>query len=315
MQKRRLGRSPLDIAPLVLGGNVFGWTADAETSYRVLDGFVAAGGNCVDTANTYSTWVPGHRGGESEIIVGQWLKRRGRRDDVIVATKVGMRMGDGSHGLAPDYIRRSCDESLRRLQTDYIDIYQAHSDDEHTPQEETLGAFADLVKAGKVRALGASNFTAARLASSLAISARLGLPRYESLQPHFNLYERGGFEADVQPMCVEERVGVIPYFGLARGFLTGKYRNHADLEGRPRGSGVAGMLNARGFAILGALDAVAARHKATPAQVALAWVMAQPAISGPIASVTTPTQLHDIVGALKLKLDSDAMAALDRASA
>ena len=315
MQRRRLGRTEIEIAPMVFGGNVFGWTADEATSCDLLDRFVAAGGNCIDTANVYSAWAEGHSGGESETVIGSWLKRRGRRDEVVIATKVGMKMGDGSKGLAPDYIRRSLDDSLRRLGTDYVDLYQAHEDDPTVPLEETLGAFAELIEAGKVRAIGASNYEAPRLQEALDASARLGLPRYETLQPHYNLRHRQAFEAAQQPLCRREEIGVIPYFGLARGFLTGKYRSKDDIGQSVRGSGVVDYLDARGRAILEALDAVAAEQRATPAQVALAWLMARPTVAGPIVSATKPAQLEDNLKALGLELTADQTARLDAASA
>jgi aryl-alcohol dehydrogenase-like predicted oxidoreductase len=316
MQLRPLGRSALQVAPLAFGGNVFGWTADEATSFALLDAFVDAGFNLVDTADVYSRWVPGHGGGESEAIIGRWLQRDpANRRRVVVATKVGMDMGGGRVGLKPAYIRESAEASLRRLNTDRIDLYQAHQDDPGTPLEDTLRAFADLIAEGKVRAIGASNYTAPRLAEALATSARLGLPRYETLQPHYNLVERAGFEAELGPLSLREGLGVIPYFSLARGFLTGKYRSEADLGKSPRGGGVKAYLNERGLRILGALDAVAAETKATPAQVALAWAMARPGITAPIASATSVQQLRELLAAARLDLCADAIARLDAASA
>jgi aryl-alcohol dehydrogenase-like predicted oxidoreductase len=265
MQQRPLGRSGLTVAPLALGGNVFGWTADEAASFAVLDAFVGDGFNLIDTADVYSTWVPGHRGGESETMIGRWLARSGKRNRVVLATKVGKDMGNGRVGLAPKYIRQAVDASLKRLQTDHIDLYQSHDDDANTPLEETLGAFADLIQAGKVRAIGASNHTAARLKQALDTSTRHGLPRYESLQPHYNLYDRADYEAKLEPACVEHGLGVISYFGLAKGFLTGKYRSETDLGQSQRGGGVAGYLDARGLRILAALDEVAGELRATPA--------------------------------------------------
>jgi aryl-alcohol dehydrogenase-like predicted oxidoreductase len=314
MHLRPLGRSGLQVAPLALGGNVFGWTADEATSFAVLDAFVDAGFNLVDTADIYSNWVPGHAGGESETVIGRWFKASGRRDRVVLATKLGKPMGEGRSGLSRRWMRQAVDDSLRRLQTDRIDLYQAHDDDPATPLEETLGAFADLMREGKVRAIGASNFTAPRLAEALAVSARLGLPRYETLQPLFNLVDRAPYEAALQPLCVAEGVGVINFFGLARGFLTGKYRCEADLGKSPRGAGVKGCLNPRGMRILAALDDVAARHRATTAQVALAWQMAQPGIAAPIASATSVAQLQELLGAATLALTSADRAQLDIAS-
>ena len=314
MQRRPLGRSGLSTAPIVFGGNVFGWTADAATSFALLDAFVDAGFNCIDTADSYSRWAPGHQGGESETVIGNWLRRRGRRDDVIIATKVGSDMGQG-RCVTRDYILRSVEESLQRLQTDYIDLYQEHYDDETTPVAETLEAFATLIRQGKVRAIGASNISAARLAESLAASAQHGLPRYETLQPHYNLVERTGYERDFAPICREHGLGVIPYWSLAAGFLTGKYRSEADLAKSPRGQGVKKYLDARGLHVLAALDRVAAGAGATPAQVALAWLIARPTVTAPIASATSVAQWHDIARAAELKLSADAMRTLDEASA
>ncbi|QNH63342.1 aldo/keto reductase [Hymenobacter sediminicola] len=317
MQHRELGHSGLHIAPLVLGGNVFGWTADEAASFRVLDAFVAGGGNAIDTANVYSAWAPGHQGGESETVLGKWLKQRGRRDDVLILTKVGMEMGDGSKGLAKDYIRRSVEDSLRRLQTDYIDLYQSHKDDETLPVTEPLEAYAELIKEGKVRAIGASNYSASRLREALAASEQHGLPRYESLQPEYNLYNRAAFEQELQPLILEKGLGVIPYFGLASGFLTGKYRTEADLNKSIRGSSIGPKyLNDRGRGILAALDAVVAGHAgSTPAQVALAWILAQPGLTAPIASATTPNQIQELLGAATLHLSPDEVTRLNQASA
>jgi aryl-alcohol dehydrogenase-like predicted oxidoreductase len=312
MKKRQLGKSDLYVAPLCLGGNVFGWTADEAMSLTLLDGFIAAGFNFIDTADVYSKWAPGHHGGESETVIGDWLKRRGRRDDVIIATKVGSDMGLGKKGLSKAYIMRAAEDSLRRLGTDYIDLYQSHRDDPDTPIEETLEAYGALIKAGKVRAIGASNFTAERLVASLDASARHGLPRYETLQPEYNLMVRD-FENDLAPLCARHRIGVIPYFGLASGFLTGKYRSKADLKQSPRGEDVEQYLTPRGFTVLSALDAVAARHHATPAQVALAWLMAK--VTAPIASATSPKQLGDLVASAQLTLDPADIGDLDAASA
>jgi aryl-alcohol dehydrogenase-like predicted oxidoreductase len=314
MEKRALGRSGLTVAPLALGGNVFGWTADAATSERVLDAFVDAGFDLIDTADMYSAWAPGNQGGESETIIGNWLKRRGGRDRLVIATKVGADLGPGRRGLSPARIREAVEGSLRRLQTDYIDLYQSHYDDAATPQAETLGAYAELIRAGKVRAIGASNFTAARLAEALEASRRHGLPRYESLQPHYNLYDRAGYEAELEPLCRREGLGVIPYYGLASGFLTGKYRSEADLGKSVRGGGMKKYLDERGHRVLAALDAVAAGHRATPAQVALAWLMARPGLTAPIASATGAGQLAEILGAAKLALTPGDISALDRAS-
>jgi aryl-alcohol dehydrogenase-like predicted oxidoreductase len=315
MDMRELGCSGIKVSPACLGGNVFGWTADEKASFAVLDDFVAGGGNFIDTADIYSTWVPGHTGGESETVLGKWLKARGNREKVIVATKVGSDMGGGKKGLKAPYIAQAVEDSLKRLQTDYIDLYQSHRDDEATPQEETLGAYAKLVKAGKVRAIGASNFSAARLKQALEISAKHGLPRYESLQPEYNLYTRADFEKELEPLCRKEEIGVISYYGLASGFLTGKYRSKADLNKSPRGEDIEQYLNPRGLRILKALDETAAEAKATPAQVALAWLMARPSVTAPIVSATRVEQAEDIVKAMRLKLSAAAIERLTRASA
>jgi aryl-alcohol dehydrogenase-like predicted oxidoreductase len=313
MQRRKLGRSGLEIAPIVFGGNVFGWTADEPTSFALLDAFVAGGFNCIDTADVYSRWVPGHPGGESETVIGNWLKRRGKRDDVIIATKVGGDMGEGRN-LTKPYILKCADASLKRLQTDYIDLYQEHWDDDVTPVEETMEAFATLIRAGKVRAIGASNLTPARLRDSLAASAKNGWPRYESLQPHYNLVERPAYERDFEALCVEHGLGVIPYWSLAAGFLTGKYRSEADLVKSPRGQGVKKYLDARGMRVLAALDRVARDAAATPAQVALAWLIARPSITAPIASATSLAQWQEIAVAARMNLGADAIKLLDEAS-
>jgi aryl-alcohol dehydrogenase-like predicted oxidoreductase len=317
MQYRSLGRSPLQVSPLCLGGNVFGWTADEGTSFAILDAWVDAGFNFVDTADVYSKWAPGHAGGESESVIGRWLKQGGgRREKVVIATKVGFEMGEGKGGLSRRWIEQAVDDSLRRLQVDCIDLYQAHVDDDKTPLEETLEAFARLVKAGKVRAIGASNYSAARLAEALATSKRLGLPRYESLQPLYNLYDRAVFERELQPLCAREEVGVINFYALAAGFLSGKYRKPQDATQSARGANtVKKYLNERGLKILGALDEAAQRTGSTPARVAIAWVMARPAITAPIASATSVAQLDELVQASRLVLDRDTVALLDAASA
>lgn len=316
MQLRSLGRSGLQVSPLCFGGNVFGWTADEATSFALLDVWVDAGFNFIDTADVYSRWAPGHTGGESESVIGRWLKRSGKRHHIVLATKVGKDMGDGKVGLRPAYIRQAVEASLQRLQTDHIDLYQSHDDDTTVPLADTLGAYADLIRAGKVRAIGASNYSAARLQEALQTSERLGLPRYESLQPLFNLYDRAVFEDALQPLCVQQQVGVINFYALAAGFLTGKYRTAADAAKSARGANTtAKYLNDRGLRILAALDAVAQRYNATPGQVAVAWQMVQPGITAPIASATSVAQLHELVKATQLPLDSDALAQLDAASA
>ncbi|CAN7287466.1 aldo/keto reductase [Acidovorax delafieldii] len=315
MQLRSLGRSGLQVSPLCFGGNVFGWTADEATSFALLDAWVDAGFNFIDTADVYSRWAPGHTGGESESVIGRWLKRSGKRHRIVLATKVGKDMGDGKVGLRPAYIRQAVEVSLQRLQTDHIDLYQSHDDDTTVPLADTLGAYADLIRAGKVRAIGASNYSAARLQEALQTSERLGLPRYESLQPLFNLYDRAVFEDALQPLCVQQQVGVINFYALAAGFLTGKYRTAADAAKSARGANTtAKYLNDRGLRILAALDAVAHRYNATPGQVAVAWQMVQPGITAPIASATSMAQLHELVKAAQLQLDRDALAQLDAAS-
>jgi aryl-alcohol dehydrogenase-like predicted oxidoreductase len=317
VQHRPLGRSALQVSPLCLGGNVFGWTADERTSFAILDAWVEAGFNFIDTADVYSKWAPGHKGGESETVIGRWLKQGGgRREKVVIATKVGFELGEGKAGLSRQWIGQAVDDSLRRLQVDCIDLYQAHTDDEKTPLEETLEAFAHLIKAGKVRAIGASNYSAPRLAEALATSKRLGLPRYESLQPLYNLYDRAVFERELQPLCVNEDVGVMNFYSLAAGFLSGKYRQPEDAAQSPRGANVVKKyLNERGLAIVAALDQAAQRTGSAPARVAIAWVMAQPAITAPIASATSLAQLDELLQASRLVLDRETLALLDRASA
>jgi len=315
MQRRPLGRSGLQAAPLALGGNVFGWTADEATSHAVLDAFVAGGFNLIDTANSYSRWVEGHSGGESETVIGRWIAKRGRHDDVLIATKVGSDMGLGRKCLRREHILAEAEASLRRLRVERIDLYQSHWDDPETPQDETLEAYDRLVRAGKVRAIGASNLDAGRLASALATSRAQSSPRYETLQPHYNLLVRDAFEGSLQALCLEEGLGVIPYYSLASGFLTGKYRSPADFGKSARGPGMAKFLDARGHAVLAALGGVSERCGATMAQVALAWLMAKPGITAPIASATSVAQLEELMGAARLVLDTDAMRALDGAGA
>ena len=315
MQLRPLGRSGLSIAPLMLGGNVFGWSADEATSFRLLDRFVDQGFNAIDTADSYSRWIPGHKGGESETVIGNWLRKSGKRNQVVVATKVGSDMGQGKC-LKKDYILRSADDSLKRLQIDTIDLYQTHFDDEVTPVEETLEAYGQLIKAGKVRAIGASNLSPARLKASFEASRKHGLPRYETLQPNYNLYDRAGYEKDYEPIAIAEKLGVVPYYALAAGFLTGKYRSKEEAEKSPtRGGKVKNYFDGRGIAILKMLGEMAQAKSATPAQLALAWLMARPGISAPIASATTLDQLNDILGAAKLSLSQEDIDRLDKASA
>jgi aryl-alcohol dehydrogenase-like predicted oxidoreductase len=314
MKKRKLGDSGLEVFPLAFGGNVFGWTADETMSFRLLDAFVAEGFNLIDTADVYARWVQGLQGGESETIIGKWLKRSGKRQSVIIATKVGKEMGPDKKGLSRSYIFQAVEESLRRLQTDYIDLYQSHEDDTQTPLEETLDVYDRLIQDGKVRAIGASNFTAKRLAEALQVSEQYGYPRYQSLQPLFNLYDRTDYEKDLEPLCREKGLAVISYFSLASGFLTGKYRSEADLADRARADIVKKYLNERGYRILEALDSVAQQHNVTPAQAALAWLIAQPTITAPIASASNLEQLYQLIQATTLELEPSSMALLNQAS-
>jgi len=314
MDRRKLGSTGFDVAPLAFGGNVFGWTVEEAESFKLLDAFVAAGFNLIDTADSYSRWVSGHQGGESETIIGRWIARRGRHDDVIIATKVGSDMGQGHKVLRKDYILQAAEASLRRLQVDCVDLYQSHWDDENTSLEETLGAYGQLLREGKVKAIGASNYSFARLAQALEVSRTHHLPRYQTLQPLYNLYDRDSFEGELQALCLRENLGVITYFSLAAGFLSGKYRSEADFGKSARGPGMKKYMNARGMKILDALDAVAKRYNATPAQIALAWLMTRPGVTAPIASATNLTQLQELLRAAEVKLDAEAIAALERAS-
>lgn len=314
MTKRKLGNSGLQVSPLAFGGNIFGWTVDEAMSFKLLDAFIESGFNLVDTADVYSKWAPGNKGGESETIIGKWLKQGGKREKAIIATKVGSEMGPDQKGLSRTYILRAVEASLARLQTDYIDLYQAHIDDLQTPLEETLEAFTELVTQGKVRAIGASNYTAERLSEALEVSTEHGFARYESLQPLYNLYDRAEYEAKLEPLCQEKGLGVIPYFSLASGFLTGKYRSEKDLLKSPRGQMVKKYLNERGFRILAALDQVAKQYNSTPAQVSLAWLIARPSITAPIASATNLEQLKDLIEATELKLDNSSIELLNQAS-
>ncbi len=314
METRRLGQSDLKVTPLMLGGNVFGWTADEQTSFRILDRFVDAGGNFIDTADVYSRWAEGHVGGESETILGKWFQQSGKRDKVVLATKLGMDMGDGKQGLRPEYIRTAVDASLQRLQTDRIDLYQSHKDDLDTPLAETLGAYSELIAAGKVRIIGASNYKADRLRAALELAATRGLPRYESLQPHYNLLERADYEGTLEPVAQEFGIGVIPYFALAAGFLTGKYHSAADVEGKARGKMVGKYANDQGFAVVKALEEIAQETGGNATQVALAWLMAAPSITAPIASATSLEQLEDLIKAVELKLPTAAIEKLNTVS-
>ena len=315
MEKRELGNSGLKVAPLALGGNVFGWTVHEPMASKLLDAFVEAGFNLIDTADMYSTWVPGNKGGESETIIGNWLRRSGKRDKVVIATKVGMEMGPNKKGLSKRYILSAVEDSLKRLQIDCIDLYQTHADDPETPLEETLEALESLVAAGKVRAVGASNYSAERLARALQVSERHGYSSYQSLQPEYNLYDRAGYENALEAVCLERGLGVIPYYSLASGFLTGKYRSESDLSKSIRGQGIKKYLNDRGCRILNALDRVAEQHNSVPAKVALAWLIARPSITAPIASATNLEQLNDLVEAANLTLDTASVELLDQASA
>ncbi|WP_461452603.1 aldo/keto reductase [Mucilaginibacter sp.] len=314
MEKRELGKSGIKVNPFALGGNVFGWTIDEKTSFEVLDAYVASGLDFIDTADVYSAWAPGNKGGESETIIGNWLQKSGKRDQVIIATKVGMEMGPDKKGLSKTYIIKAVEDSLKRLKTDYIDLYQSHRDDKDTPLEETLSTYTDLIKQGKVRAIGASNYEASRLKKAFEVSEKNGFAKYQTLQPEYNLYDREGYEKELEPLCVENNIGVITYYSLASGFLTGKYRSEDDLDKSKRGQGVKKYLNDRGFSILKALDEVAASYNSTPASVAIAWATARPGITAPIASATSTRQLKDIVAATQLNLDQSAIELLNNAS-
>ncbi|WP_306590031.1 aldo/keto reductase [Geothrix sp. 21YS21S-4] len=312
--KRFLGRTGIAISPLVFGGNVFGWTIDKKTSFDLLDRFLAAGFETVDTADVYSAWKPGNQGGESETILGEWMRERGVRDRIVLITKVGMELGPGRKGLSAAWIERAVEDSLRRLRTDYIDVYLSHKPDPDVPHAETLEAYAKLIAAGKVRAVGASNYSAAQVREALDAAAARDLPRYDVLQPEYNLYDRQGYEGALRDLALAEGLGVITYFSLARGFLSGKYRSEADLGQSVRGGGIKAYLNERGFRILGALEQVAARHGAKPAEVALAWLMARPGVTAPIASATTPAQLDSLIRAASLALAPEDLAVLKEGS-
>jgi aryl-alcohol dehydrogenase-like predicted oxidoreductase len=316
MPMRLLGKSGLEVSALCLGGNVFGWTADEQASFKVLDAFVAAGMNFIDTADVYSKWAADHRGGESETILGRWMKQRRNRGSNVIGTKVGSDMGAQGKGLSRPHIVRAVDASLTRLQTDYIDLYQSHVDDVTIPLEETLGTYQDLITKGKIRAIGASNYSAERLSEALEVSRRHGLPRYESLQPLYNLYDRAGYEGALEPICRDNGIGVIGYSSLGSGFLTGKYRTDADVTKSARGQGVKRKFyNDRGFAILAALDEVASEQQSTPAAVALAWLLARPGVTAPIASATSVEQLEELIAATRVTLSPTSIARLNQASA
>jgi aryl-alcohol dehydrogenase-like predicted oxidoreductase len=315
MKQRLLGQTGLSVPAIMLGGNVFGWTLDEAHSFRILDAAFDAGLNFIDTADIYSTWVPGHKGGESEIIIGKWFARTGNRNRVTIATKVGMDMGGGKTGLAAQYMEQEVEDSLRRLQTDCIDLYQSHQDDPGVPLEETLGAFDAMIKKGKVRFIGASNYSGARLKEAMETSKRTGLASYRTLQPHYNMMEREPYESDLAPVALQYGLGVIPYFSLASGFLTGKYRTESDLVGKTRGDGVKKYLNDHGRRVLAALDSVAKEYGSTPACAALAWLMTRPGIVAPISSATSTDHMKDLVEATKLELAQDALDLLTAASA
>jgi aryl-alcohol dehydrogenase-like predicted oxidoreductase len=315
MKRRRLGSSGLEVSPLALGGNVFGWTVDEPTSFELLDAFVSSGGNFIDTADVYSRWAPGNKGGESEIILGRWLRRTGNRHEIVIATKVGGELGPRKKGLAKSYILRAAEDSLRRLQTNYIDLYQSHFDDLETPLEETLEAYAQLIRQGKVRAIGASNYSPERLSQALMASRHLGYFPYQSLQPLYNLYDRAGYETTLESLCREEGLGVMSYSSLASGFLTGKYRSENDVSKSVRGNGIRKRYwNDRGFRILQALDTVAAQYDVAPASIALAWLIARPSVTAPIASATGLDQLSDLIEATELELEQSSIELLNQAS-
>ncbi|MEP6677265.1 MAG: aldo/keto reductase [Ferruginibacter sp.] len=314
MNKRRIGNSDLNVAPLAFGGNVFGWTIDEPTSFQLLDAFVGNGFNFIDTADVYSTWVPGNKGGESETIIGNWMKKNNNRDKIVIATKVGGDMGQGKKDISKKYILKAAAASLKRLQTDYIDLYQTHWDDNVTPVEETLDAYAQLIKEGKIRWIGASNFSPERLAASVAAGKKFGYPVYQSYQPEYNLCERGVFEKSYEKICTDNHLGVITYFSLASGFLTGKYRNDGDLSKSARGARAKNYMNDKGFAILNALDDVAMQYRSTPASIALAWLMARPAVTAPIASATSISQLNELMKSTGLQLGEKAIELLDEVS-
>lgn len=315
MEKRKFGNTGIEIGPLVFGGNIFGWTVDEKASFALLDEFVASGCNLIDTADVYSSWVPGNRGGESETIIGNWMKLRGNRSRVLIATKVGSEVGPGRKGLSRAHILRAVEDSLRRLQSDYVDLYQSHRDDPATPVEETLEAYHELLAQGKIRMIGASNFSAERLSQSLSASARLAIPPYVSLQPQYNLYDRAGYETQLEALCRSRGLAVIPYFPLAAGFLSGKYRSEKDFSKSLRGPGIKKYMNERGLRILRALDEVAKRCEKGLASVALAWLLARPGITAPIASATSRLQLGELIAGVRLHLDAESLEELNRASA
>jgi aryl-alcohol dehydrogenase-like predicted oxidoreductase len=314
MEKRELGKSGIKVDPFCFGGNVFGWTADEKTSFELLDAYTDNGFDFIDTADVYSSWASGNKGGESEAIIGKWLKKSGKRDKVVIATKVGKPMGHDKKGLSKKYITQAVEDSLKRLQTDYIDLYQSHDDDKDTPLSETLEAFTGLIKEGKVRAIGASNYSGARLNEAIGVSKKNGLASYQTLQPEYNLYSREGYEIDLEPVCLENNIGVITYYSLASGFLSGKYRSENDLSKSQRGGGIKKFLNPRGLRILDALDAVAKEYNTVPASVALAWLIARPGVTAPIASATSVKQLKELLNAATIRLSEEAIELLTMAS-
>jgi aryl-alcohol dehydrogenase-like predicted oxidoreductase len=314
MEKRKLGTTEIEVAPLCFGGNVFGWTINESTSFELLNAFEDAGCNFIDTADSYSNWVPGNKGGESETIIGNWMKQKGNRSKMIIATKLGSDLGGGNKGLSRAYMFKEVETSLQRLRTDYIDLYQAHYDDPETPVEETLEAFNELIKQGKVRVIGASNFSAERVKSSLQISNTHNIAKYQTLQPLYNLYDRKDFEKELQPLCVQERIGVIPYFSLASGFLTGKYRSENDFSKSKRGGGMKKYMNDRGFRIIDALEKLAAEYHTSPAVIALAWLKQRPSVLAPIASATNTKQLKELIASTALTLNDEAINRLNEAS-
>jgi len=315
MKRRNLGKTGLEVSPLTLGGNVFGWTIDEQKSFEILDAWLAAGFNFIDTADIYSAWVAGNKGGESETIIGNWIKKRGNRDKIIIATKLGSEMEPGKKGLSKKYISEAAEASLQRLQTDYIDLYQSHWPDNDTSHEESLEGYSQLIKEGKVRAIGTSNFSAQQLTEALESSKKNNLPSYQTLQPLYNLYDRGVFENELEKICLDNNIGVINYYALASGFLTGKYRTESDLSKSARGGGVKKYLTERGMQILNALDEVAAKHNSTPASVSIAWLLTRPAVTAPIASATSIEQLNSLSEAVELQLDKEAIELLNTASA
>ncbi|MDN3724887.1 aldo/keto reductase [Aequorivita sp. SDUM287046] len=314
MERRELGNSGLKVSPITFGGNVFGWTVDKKQSFKLLDAFVEAGFNFIDTADTYSWWVAGNKGGESEAIIGHWFTERKNRDRIILSTKVGSQNNEHPVNVSKKFILESVEKSLKRLKTDYIDLYQTHFDDEKTPVEETLSAYQQLIDEGKVRVIGTSNMSPERIRKSLKAAEKEGLPKYETLQPLYNLMEREKYEHELRGIVEENNMGVLSYYSLASGFLTGKYRSKSDLDKSERGGGVEKYLNKKGFKVLEALDKVSEKHGTTQATISLAWLMARPTITAPIVSATTLKQMESIIKAPQLRLDEEDMELLNRAS-